>query len=32
MRDLELFVQLVGYTIAFASPFVAMVVFGMASF
>ena len=32
MRDLELFMELVTYTVAFASPFVAMVCFGMATF
>ena len=32
MKDLELVVELVTYTVLFASPFVGMVVFGMASF
>jgi len=32
MKDLELFAELVTYTVICASPFVAMVFFGMASF
>ena len=31
MKDLELFMELVSYTVLVASPFVAMVYFGMAS-
>lgn len=32
MKDLELFAELVTYTVLCASPFAAMVFFGMASF
>jgi hypothetical protein len=32
MKDLELFVELIGYTVVAATPFVAMVCLGMANF